>query len=45
MSEADIDRTDFVTDRRLDRVSRPELLEVQLVNAIAPFLINSRLKP
>ncbi|PSB54357.1 SDR family NAD(P)-dependent oxidoreductase [Chamaesiphon polymorphus] len=30
---------------KLDRVSTPELLEVQLVNAIAPFLINSRLKP
>lgn len=30
---------------KLDRVSTPELLEVQLVNAIAPFLINSKLKP
>jgi NAD(P)-dependent dehydrogenase (short-subunit alcohol dehydrogenase family) len=30
---------------KLDRISTPELLEVQLVNAIAPFLIDSRLKP
>jgi NAD(P)-dependent dehydrogenase (short-subunit alcohol dehydrogenase family) len=30
---------------KLDCVSTPELLEVQLVNAIAPFLINSRFKP
>ncbi len=30
---------------KLDAVSTPELLEVQLINAIAPFLINSRLKP
>jgi NAD(P)-dependent dehydrogenase (short-subunit alcohol dehydrogenase family) len=30
---------------RLDEVSAPELLEVQLVNSIAPFLLNSRLKP
>ena len=30
---------------KLDAVSMPELLEVQLINAIAPFLINSRLKP
>jgi len=29
---------------RLDEVSAPELLEVQLVNSIAPFLLNSRLK-
>lgn len=29
----------------LDEVSSVELLEVQLVNAIAPFLINARLKP
>ncbi|HEY9724049.1 MAG TPA: SDR family oxidoreductase [Oscillatoriaceae cyanobacterium] len=30
---------------RLDEVSAPEMVEVQLVNAIAPFLLNSRLKP
>jgi NAD(P)-dependent dehydrogenase (short-subunit alcohol dehydrogenase family) len=30
---------------RLHQVSTPELLEVQLVNAIAPFVINARLKP
>ncbi len=30
---------------KLDEVSTPELLEVQLVNSIAPFLLNSRLKP
>jgi len=29
----------------LDEVPSVELLEVQLVNAIAPFLINARLKP
>ncbi len=29
---------------RLDEVSAPEMLEVQLVNAVAPFLLNSRLK-
>ena len=30
---------------RMDEVPSVELLEVQLVNAIAPFLINARLKP
>ncbi len=30
---------------RLDDVSAPEMLEVQLVNSVAPFLLNSRLKP
>lgn len=30
---------------KLDAVSTPELLEVQLINAIAPFSLNSRLKP
>ncbi|MGE0641688.1 MAG: SDR family oxidoreductase [Thermoanaerobaculia bacterium] len=29
----------------LDEVSSVELLEVQLVNAVAPFLLNGRLKP
>jgi NAD(P)-dependent dehydrogenase (short-subunit alcohol dehydrogenase family) len=29
----------------LDEVSAVELLEVQLVNAVAPFIINARLKP
>jgi NAD(P)-dependent dehydrogenase (short-subunit alcohol dehydrogenase family) len=29
----------------LDQVSTVELLEVQLVNAVAPFLLNARLKP
>jgi hypothetical protein len=29
----------------LDEVGTVELLEVQLVNAIAPFLLNARLKP
>jgi NAD(P)-dependent dehydrogenase (short-subunit alcohol dehydrogenase family) len=29
----------------LDEVSTVELLEVQLVNAVAPFIINARLKP
>jgi NAD(P)-dependent dehydrogenase (short-subunit alcohol dehydrogenase family) len=29
----------------LDEVSTVELLEVQLVNAVAPFVINARLKP
>ncbi len=30
---------------RLDEVSVPEMLEVQLINVTAPFLLNSRLKP
>jgi NAD(P)-dependent dehydrogenase (short-subunit alcohol dehydrogenase family) len=30
---------------RLAEVPTPELLEVQLVNAIAPFVLNARLKP
>jgi len=30
---------------RMHQVSTPELLEVQLVNAIAPFILNARLKP
>src|SRR5690606_34647834 len=30
---------------RLDEVAAVELLEVQLVNAVAPFLLNARLKP
>ncbi len=30
---------------RLDEVTAPEMLEVQLVNSVAPFLLNSRLKP
>lgn len=30
---------------KLDRVSTLELVEVQLVNAIAPFILNSQLKP
>ena len=30
---------------RLNEVSAPEMLEVQLVNSVAPFLLNSRLKP
>ena len=30
---------------KLDEVSAVELLEVQLVNAVAPFIINARLKP
>jgi NAD(P)-dependent dehydrogenase (short-subunit alcohol dehydrogenase family) len=30
---------------RLHEVETPELLEVQLVNAIAPYIINARLKP
>ena len=29
----------------LDEVSSVELLEVQLINAVAPFLLNARLKP
>jgi NAD(P)-dependent dehydrogenase (short-subunit alcohol dehydrogenase family) len=29
----------------LDQVSAPELLEVQLVNSIAPFILNARLRP
>jgi NAD(P)-dependent dehydrogenase (short-subunit alcohol dehydrogenase family) len=29
----------------LDEVSTVELLEVQLINAVAPFIINARLKP
>lgn len=29
---------------KLDDVSAPEMLEVQLVNSVAPFLLNSRLK-
>ena len=29
---------------RLDEVNAPEMLEVQLVNSVAPFLLNSRLK-
>ena len=29
---------------RLDEVSAPEMLEVQLINNIAPFVLNSRLK-
>ncbi len=30
---------------RLHEVETPELLEVQLVNAVAPFILNARLKP
>jgi NAD(P)-dependent dehydrogenase (short-subunit alcohol dehydrogenase family) len=30
---------------RLHEVPTPELLEVQLVNAVAPFVLNARLKP
>lgn len=30
---------------RLDEVGVPEMLEVQLVNSMAPFVLNSRLKP
>jgi NAD(P)-dependent dehydrogenase (short-subunit alcohol dehydrogenase family) len=30
---------------RLDEVGAPEMLEVQLVNSVAPFVLNSRLKP
>lgn len=30
---------------KLDEVSAPEMLEVQLVNSVAPFILNSRLKP
>jgi NAD(P)-dependent dehydrogenase (short-subunit alcohol dehydrogenase family) len=30
---------------RLDEVATPELLEVHLVNAIAPYVLNARLKP
>ncbi|MEB3196325.1 MAG: SDR family oxidoreductase [Candidatus Sericytochromatia bacterium] len=30
---------------RLDEVSAPEMLEVQLVNTVAPFLLNGRLRP
>jgi len=30
---------------RAHQVSTPELLEVQLVNAVAPFVLNARLKP
>ena len=30
---------------KLDEVSTPEMLEVQLVNAVTPFMLNSRLKP
>src|SRR3984885_8865852 len=29
----------------LDEVQTPELLEVQLVNAVAPYILNARLKP
>src|SRR5207237_149049 len=29
---------------KLDEVAAPELLEVHLVNAVAPFIINARLK-
>ena len=30
---------------RLHEVATPELLEVQLVNAVAPYILNARLKP
>ena len=30
---------------RMHEVETPEMLEVQLVNAIAPFILNARLKP
>ena len=30
---------------RMHEVETPELLEVQLVNAIAPYILNARLKP
>src|SRR5204862_989271 len=30
---------------RLHEVETPELLEVQLVNSIAPYILNARLKP
>ena len=41
-----VDRRDINSWRLpLDEVGTVELLEVQLVNAIAPFLLNARLKP
>jgi NAD(P)-dependent dehydrogenase (short-subunit alcohol dehydrogenase family) len=41
-----IDKRDINSWRLpLDQVGTVELLEVQLVNAIAPFLLNARLKP
>lgn len=41
-----VDRRDVNSWRlRLDEVSAVELLEVHLINAVAPFVINARLKP
>jgi NAD(P)-dependent dehydrogenase (short-subunit alcohol dehydrogenase family) len=47
--DADLQQVDLRTINSwrlaLDQVGTVELLEVQLVNAIAPFVLNSRLKP
>ncbi len=47
--DADLQQVDLRTVNswrlKLDEVSAVELLEVHLVNAVAPFIINARLKP
>jgi NAD(P)-dependent dehydrogenase (short-subunit alcohol dehydrogenase family) len=47
--DADLQQVDLRTRNswrlRLAEVSAVELLEVQLVNAVAPFILNARLKP
>ncbi|HKU40546.1 MAG TPA: SDR family oxidoreductase [Polyangiales bacterium] len=47
--DADLQQVDLRTTNSwrltLDQVSTIELLEVQLVNSIAPFVLNARLKP
>ena len=47
--DVDLQQVDLRTTNswrlRAHQVSTPELLEVQLVNAVAPFVLNARLKP
>ncbi|MFT6804144.1 MAG: NAD(P)-dependent dehydrogenase (short-subunit alcohol dehydrogenase family), partial [Nitriliruptoraceae bacterium] len=49
MLDQDLQQVDLRTKNSwrlmLDEVSAVELLEVQLVNAVAPFILNARLKP
>ena len=48
-SDADLQQIDLRTTNSwrltLSEVPSPEMLEVQLVNAVAPFILNARLKP
>lgn len=47
--DADLQQVDLRTNNswrmRLADVSTAEMLEIQLINAVAPFILNSRLKP